>query len=151
MIEVLGVFRHTLKVELLLGTFIGAGIEKRDIIAVSLEEPESRNRLSNPSENSNGSRTELAFILATAWAVIGAGIGYRLYLGPVIWGIAFSVAGFLSGYVIKAIYLRSFTGKKNKPSTPGVVLIIRCTENQRQYIEQLMWENEVLGLTVFSG
>jgi hypothetical protein len=148
--EVLGVFRHTLKVELLLGTFIGAGIEKGDIIAVSLKNPESRTRKS-ANQTVSGSRSELAFILATAWAVIGAGIGYRLYLGPVIWGIGASMAGFLSGYMIQTISLHAFSGKKNKPSAPGVILIIRCPDNQRQHIEQLMMENEVLGLTVFSG
>ncbi|WP_010631238.1 hypothetical protein [Sporolactobacillus vineae] len=151
MIEILSIFKHTLKVEVILGALLHAGIERKDITAVSLERPGPDAALSSagPSESEREARLELPFILATAWAVIGAGVGYRLYFGPVIWGIGASIAGFLSGYLISCIFQFLKKGKKIKQSEPGVVLIIHCREDQRQRIEQLLSENEVLGLTVF--
>lgn len=149
MIEILGVFKHSLNIEIILGTLGSIGIHKDNIAAVSLDKPDSGSHPSSSGFSEDESSQDLSFILATALGVIGAGVGYRLYLGPVIWGIGFSMAGFLTGYIIQKVWQLK-KDKKNRRSDPDVVLIVRCKENQRQYIEQLMSENDVLGLTVFN-
>lgn len=149
MIEILGVFKHSLKIEIILGTLGSIGIQQDNIAAVPLEKPVSGSHSSSSESSEDESSQDLSFIFATALGVIGAGVGYRLYLGPVIWGICFSMVGFLTGYIIQKIWHLKKDQKK-KQSDPDIVLIVRCKENQRQYIEQLMSENEVLGLTVFN-
>lgn len=115
-----------------------AGIKKQDIAVIPFEEPPS----CQPSWNNNTEHAfELAFILATIASVIAASIGYRLYLGPIIWGTGAAVFGFFCGLLIQWLQSRSKVTKKEMP----ILIVITSTRSQEHVIKDILWTFRVIG------
>ncbi|WP_100487933.1 hypothetical protein [Sporolactobacillus pectinivorans] len=149
MIEILSIFEHSLFVEMALASLKSIGMDQKSLMALSLNlPPRSKRHTSTPISYDGYSRTDLGFIFATAFGVVGASAGFRLYWGPIIWGIASSLSGFLIGFLIEYFVLRH---KKQRSLAPKVIMIIRCRRDQQQQIEQILWENQALGLTIIES
>lgn len=151
MIEILCVFDHSLFIEMTLASLMDLGIEKEDIIAFTLKQRPDEPILFDSLNYQDGtSLFDLAAIFATILGVIGASIGFRLVWGPIVWGIIASTIGFLTGFAIDYLLTKTRSQMSARPSAvfPRVILVIRCRRNQQNSVEQLLWKNHALGLTV---
>ncbi|TGB00435.1 hypothetical protein E4665_01795 [Sporolactobacillus shoreae] len=146
MIEILSIFEQSLSVELVLTSLKSIGLDQKSMMAVPLKQPPRRKKKASVPVSYDGySRIDLGFILATAFGVIGASVGFRLYWGPIIWGIAASIVGFLIGFAIESFVIKN---KKKQISAPKIIIIIRCRNDMQYNVEQILWENQSLGLAV---
>lgn len=138
--QILALFEHSLSIEIVLSALMQKDINKNYIGVFPLDQPPHATKRSNDDIQR---RIDLGFILATAAGAIGASIGFNLYLGPIIWGIAASVGGFLTGYLINVMF-----GKKKKKSEPRIILVIHCPKSKADEICRLLWDYQSIGLTL---
>lgn len=154
LVEILSVFDHSLFAEMILRSLMDSGIEKNHIIIFSLRQrPHETLSLDTLNHPDDTSLFDLGAIFATIFGVIGASIGFRLTWGPIIWGLIASAGGFLSGLAINYLFTNKQSRLLGNPSSnsPGVILIVQCRCDQQRTVEQLLWKNHTLGLTVIDG
>jgi hypothetical protein len=86
--------------------------------------------------------------LATAFAVIGASVGFKLAWGPIYWGLISAFIGFALGFAIR--YINEKVIKKNTRRLKGkqsdIILIIECEETQAELIEHILWNHFAIGV-----
>ncbi|RNB78779.1 hypothetical protein EDM56_30370 [Brevibacillus fluminis] len=87
-----------------------------------------------------------AFLLGT----IGASKGFVWQGGPIIWGIAGAILGFLIGVSLNwFIYLLKRNKKQlqlKKGKKGEVILIVTCEDNLASAVEDILWDHKALGL-----
>ncbi|CAM3169514.1 hypothetical protein SPSP110954_06780 [Sporolactobacillus spathodeae] len=138
--QILALFEHSLSIEIVLSALMQKDINKNYIGVFPLDQPPHSTKRSIDDVQR---RMDLGFILATAAGAIGASIGFNLNLGPIIWGIATSVGGFLSGYLINVIL-----GKRKKKTEPQIILVVHCPKSKTEEICHLLWDYQSIGLTL---
>src|SRR5699024_11246043 len=79
----------------------------------------------------------------SAFAVVGTSIGFKLYLGPIVWGLMAGLIGFTLGLAIRLIIELVFKKRKKRlrGSHSETILIIDCKEEQVELIESILWEH----------
>ncbi|SFF98388.1 hypothetical protein [Sporolactobacillus nakayamae] len=144
MSNIICLFQPSLAVELVLTELQKNQIEQNNLACFVLDPI-----LSKPIMQSDEKMTkaEFGFIIATIFGVIGASVGFRLQLGPIVWGVCSSFVGFLIGFVID--YLIKIKGK-NKPQS-FVVISICCQKDQVPDVKSILTNYHVLGLTVIES
>ncbi|QBP40234.1 hypothetical protein [Paenisporosarcina antarctica] len=145
---VMSTFEHSIYVELALSALEMKSISKENILAVPLNNRKEDRKLFDTIHYSDGlSLFDLAVSLATAFAVVGSSVGFRLEWGPIIWGILYAIIGFIIGLLINLLKVKK--KKKNrlkKGKTSELIIIVHCLSDQVQMVEQIMWDNLALGV-----
>ncbi|MEH7235661.1 hypothetical protein [Bacillus sp. JJ1562] len=125
------------------------GIKSENIFAVPLDNRTDDIRLFDTLHRADGTTLiDLGVALATAFSVIGAGLGFILAWGPIYWGLIGAVIGFIVGFAIRLFI--ELVYKKKKRSQKGknaeIILIIDCEESQAAHVESILWDHLALGV-----
>lgn len=143
---IVGTFEQSIELEQALTVLENSSISKDQILVVFMDDKPSPIQIPGRTQNIHSNAFEVGIASATGCAVIGASVGYTLYLGPIICGLLGAVIGFAIGY---ALY---FFPNKNKlklratKKQPEVAVIIQCTKSQFSFIENIMWENHAISV-----
>ncbi|MGP4108754.1 hypothetical protein [Virgibacillus sp. L01] len=151
---IMATFDHSVYLELALSYLEQEDIPRENILAVPLDTRNEKMKLFDTLHKPDGiSLFDMASALATAFAVIGASIGFHLVLGPIIWGISGAIGGFILGLSIKFLIqkLKQKQQIKMKNKSTELVLIIHCNKNQVEVIEKLLWEHLAYGVAVLNN
>ncbi|RSK25888.1 hypothetical protein EJF36_02705 [Bacillus sp. HMF5848] len=146
-------FQHSLSLEYALTSIEEYGISKDKIWTVPLETQALQTKIFDSTHGTDGiSVINAALALGTAFAVVGASVGFKLFLGPIIWGIIGLVIGFFVGFIFQYIRKKSKSKKIHDPAaqiTSEVIIIIECANhNMAKEIEGIMKEAKVIGLGI---
>ncbi|MFB4169576.1 hypothetical protein [Virgibacillus sp. JSM 102003] len=151
---IMATFDHSVYLELALSYLEKENIPKENILAVPLDNRKEQLKLFDTLHRSDGvSLFDMASALATAFAVIGASIGFQLKLGPIIWGISGAIGGFILGFLIKLLIQKLKQKKqiKMKNKSTELILIIHCNKKQVEVIEKILWEHLALGVAILDN
>ncbi|MDQ0155788.1 hypothetical protein [Robertmurraya andreesenii] len=147
--QLFSTFETTSYLEMAISTLEKRGIPKEDIFAVPLDNKQEDRKLFDTLHRSDGtSLIDIGMGLATAFAVIGGSIGFKLAWGPIYWGLIGAFAGFVLGFVIR-LFLELVIMKKKrllKGKHSEVILIIDCAESQAELVEEILWSHFALGI-----
>ncbi|USK33213.1 hypothetical protein LIT25_22190 [Bacillus sp. F19] len=149
--QVFATFDHSTYLELAISQMEQEGIPKERILAVSLQTTDDSMKLMDSIHHSDGiSLFDTGAALATAFAVIGVSIGFRLAWGPVYWGLIGACSGLLLGFLLNLFYYRVIKKKKvklrSKMKETEVVLVIECHEDFYRRIEQVLSDNYAIAI-----
>jgi len=152
--QVFATFKNNDYLEIAIVEIEKKGIKSENIFAVPLDNPKEDVRLFDTLKESDGTTLfDIGAALATAFAVIGASLGFNLTWGPIYWGLIGAVVGFMIGFAIR-LYVE-IVYKKKKRSQNGkiaeTILIIDCDELQAKQIEDILWEYHALGVAIVKG
>ncbi|MCM3597811.1 hypothetical protein M4D55_18745 [Metabacillus idriensis] len=149
--QVFATFDHCTYLELAISQLEQEGIPKERILAVSLRTTDDSMKLMDSIHHSDGvSLFDTGAALATAFAVIGVSIGFKLAWGPVYWGLIGAGSGLLLGFLLNLIYYRVIKKKKlklrSKTKETEVVLVIECHEDFYRRINQVLSDNYAIAI-----
>ncbi len=112
------------------------GIPKDHIFAVPLNKSGDQTALLDSSHTQDGYNSfDLPMILAALFSLFGLIYGFLLSLGPVLWALIGTGAGFLVGFGIKLIDTKK---KQAKGKNAQVVLIIQCDSGESQTVQNTL-------------
>ncbi|WP_226037361.1 hypothetical protein [Aquibacillus saliphilus] len=142
-------FENNAFLEIALSVLEKEGITKEKIFAIPLDNRAEERRVFDSLHRSDGtSLIDIGMALATAFAVIGASIGFKLAWGPIYWGLIGAFIGFVVGFSIRLF--AELVLKKKKRRLRGrhseVILIVDCEELQIELVETILWEHFALGV-----
>lgn len=125
------------------------GVKKESIFAVPLDNRTEERKIFDSIHRSDGiSLIDIGMGLATAFAVIGASVGFKLDWGPIYWGLIGAFTGFVIGLAIR-LFIQLILKKRKrvlKGKHSEIILIIDCEERQAELIENILWEHFALGI-----
>ena len=148
-LQIFSTFETTSYLEMAISTLEKKGIKKDRIFAVPLDNRQEERKLFDTLHRSDGtSLIDLGMVLATAFSVIAASIGFKLTWGPIYWGLIGAAIGFVVGFAIKLF--AELVLKKNRRLLKGkhseIILIIDCEETQAEYVENVLWNHFAIGV-----
>ncbi len=146
--HVISSFDHSIYLELAINAVEEEGILKKNILVVPLEKPKLKPKMLDSMHRSDGiSVLDLGVATATAFTVVGSSYGFTLTGGPVLWGIAGAVIGFIVGVIIDLLIKRKKPNKHAvKGKTTEVFVIVDCCGHQAERIESIFWEHHAFGV-----
>ncbi|MFD1779453.1 hypothetical protein ACFSFW_12295 [Fredinandcohnia salidurans] len=147
--QVFATFESNDYVEIAIAEIEKKGIKSENIFAVPLDNRTEDVRLFDTLYRSDGTTLiDIGAALATAFAVIGASLGFNLTWGPIYWGLIGAALGFIIGFAIRLSV--ELVYKKKKRSQKGkiaeIILIIDCEESQAKQVELILWDHLALGV-----
>jgi len=148
-LQVYSTFENDLNLEMAIVTLEKQGIKKDRIFAVPLENPTEERKLLDSIRHSDGISTiDLGIVLATAFSVIGASVGFELSWGPIYCGIIAAILGFVIGLAIRLYTEKYFRKRKRlaKGKTSEVILIVDCEKTQGDLVESILWDHLAIGI-----
>lgn len=148
-LQIISTFEHSTYLELAITAIEQLGVQKRDILAVPLVNRAQERRLFDTLHRADGiSLFDKGAAIGTAFAVIGASIGFQLKWGPIYWGLIGGAVGFVIGFLIDFIIYKVIHRRKRvlKGKHSEVVLVINCPNELAEKVEQLLWEHLALGV-----
>ena len=89
---------------------------------------------------------DLPFILGSFFMLLGGIYGFYLTLGPILWGLIGTIAGFGIGLLIKLSVTKKHAKNRNDKKGSEVVLIIECHAHQMELIKDMLWAHHALGV-----
>ncbi|MBY7144897.1 hypothetical protein KFZ56_17920 [Virgibacillus sp. NKC19-3] len=147
--QLYSIFDNDIFLEMAISTLEKRGIKRESIYAVPLDNRVEARRLFDSLDTSDGtSLIDIGTALATAFAVVGTSIGFKMAWGPIVWGLLFAFLGFIIGVVIRLFTENVFKKRKRmlKGKHPEVILIIDCKEEWMELVEKILWEHLALGV-----
>lgn len=148
MIQIFSAFEHSVHLELAISSLEKNGIGKDAMFAVPLTLRRNDRRLFDSLHRADGiSLLSTGAALGTAFAVVGASVGFKLAWGPIYWGLIGTALGFLLGFLIDLFYYKVI--KKNRRvlsgKNPDVIFIVECEEAKGDVVEEILWHHFALG------
>lgn len=140
--QVFAAFDHCTYLELAISKIEQEGIHKDRILAVPLKSNDDSVKLMDSIHHSDGiSLFDTGAALATAFAVIGVSIGFKLEWGPVYWGLIGAGSGLLLGFAINLFYYTvikkenlKLAGAQKKPKSSWLLNAVRkCFHAWKKY------------------
>ncbi|WP_112180641.1 MULTISPECIES: hypothetical protein [Paraliobacillus] len=151
--QIFSTFENTVYLEIALSMLEKEGISKERIFAVPLDNRKEERKVFDTIHRSDGtSMIDIGMALATAFAVVGASIGFKLAWGPIYWGLIGAVLGFLLGLSIR-IFTEIFLKKRRrllKGKHGEVIVIVDCEEKDIDLVEAILWDHFALGVAKVS-
>lgn len=147
--QLIATFKHHISLEMCIAAIEKKGIQKENIFAIPLNTRPGKIKLFDTIEQADGvSLLDVGLVLGTAFAVVGTSIGFKLYLGPIVWGLMAGLIGFTLGLAIRLIIELVFKKRKKRlrGSHSETILVIDCKEVQVELIESILWEHYALGV-----
>lgn len=138
---IVGTFQPSIEIDHALSEIEQYGIPPEEIMVLYMNElPPISNKKKSPIDL-HVSSFEIGIAFATGLAVIGASIGFKLFLGPIFSGILAAIIGFFFGYYL---YYFSQRKKKNRQhqNIPEIILIIQSPREIASSIKQILWEHK---------
>ncbi len=125
------------------------GVKKENIFAIPLDNRVEQRKVFDTMNRSDGTTLiDIGMALATAFAVIGASVGFILAWGPIYWGLIGAFIGFMIGFAIRLF--TELVIKKRKRVLKGqhseLILIIECEDSLSSVIEKILWDHFALGV-----
>ncbi|KSU63126.1 hypothetical protein AS034_02400 [[Bacillus] enclensis] len=147
--QLFSTFEHTIHIELAVATLEKKGIAKENIFIVPLDNMTEERKVFDTMHRSDGtSLIDIGAALATAFAVIGASIGFELKWGPIYWGLIGAAAGFILGFAIRLFTEKIM--KKRRRVLKGfhseIIMIIDCEESEGELVENILFKHYALGV-----
>lgn len=149
MIQIFSTFEHSLNLELAISSLEKNGIAKEHIFAVPLTNRKAERRLFDTIHSTDGiSLVSTGAALGTAFAVIGASVGFKLAWGPIYWGLIGTAGGFVLGLLIDILYYKVIKKRQRllRGKNSEVILIVECHEEKGDIVEEILWHHFALGL-----
>jgi len=141
-------FEHSLYLEVAISDLLQNGVAKEKILAVPLRQKALDSIFSNNINCPAGtSLIDSAAVTGTALMVLGVIYGFVWKWGPIIWGLIGLLAGAALGAFLALVMSRTRRGiKRPKGVGAEVFLMINCNANQLEASEQILWNNQALGV-----
>ena len=152
--QIFSTFEHSSYLELAITSLEKVGVQKDNILAVSLMNRVQERKLFDTLHRADGiSLFDKGAAIGTAFSVIGASIGFVLEWGPIFWGLIGGATGFIIGFVIDYIFYKVNHKRKRilKGKHSEVVLVINCPNELVEKVEQLLWDHLALGVAKLEG
>ncbi|SFI80479.1 hypothetical protein SAMN02799624_02270 [Paenibacillus sp. UNC496MF] len=149
MLQIFSTFEHSASLELAISSLEKNGVNKERIFAVPLTNRKAERRLFDSTHNEDGiSLLSTGAALGTAFAVVGASVGFRLAWGPIYWGLIGTAGGFLLGFLIDWFYYKVIKKRQHllRGKNSEVILIVECQEDQGDLVEHILWHHFAFGL-----
>ncbi|PGT77117.1 hypothetical protein [Bacillus sp. AFS040349] len=147
--QLFSTFEHTVFIEMAIATIEKKGIKKENIFVVPLDNRKEKHKVFDTLHRSDGtSLIDIGAALATAFAVIGASIGFELAWGPIYWGLIGAFVGFMLGFAIR-LFTEVIIKKKRrllKGFHSELILIVDCEDSQAEMIENILFAHFALGV-----
>ena len=150
-LQLFSTFESNAFLEMAISTLEKKGIKKENIFAVPLDNRTEERKVLDSLHRSDGtSLVDLGMVLATAFSVVGASIGFKLSWGPIYWGLISAFIGFVLGFAIRLF--TELVLKKKRRVLRGkhseIILIIDCEERQTELVENILWNHFSLGVAI---
>ncbi|OZB92438.1 hypothetical protein [Paenibacillus sp. XY044] len=148
MVQIFSTFEHSTNLELAITMLEQNGIKKENIFAVPLTNRKTERRLFDSIHNADGiSMISTGAALGTAFAVVGASVGFKLAWGPIYCGLIGTAGGFLLGICIDVFYYKVIKKQRRllRGKNTEVILIIECGESQADTVENILWQYYAFG------
>lgn len=151
---IIATFEHSLDLELIISELEDKGINKKSILALPLRKREEERKLFDTIHYADGiSLFDGAFVLGSAFMVLGAVYGFIWEWGPIIWGLLGLIIGGLLGFIMD-YFIGRFRKKpkrilQKKLIPTEVVLIIKSPAEKLEIFERILWEHLALGVARF--
>ncbi|MDQ0116473.1 hypothetical protein [Paenibacillus harenae] len=148
MVQIFSTFEHSTNLELAITVLEKNGIQKGNIFAVPLTNRKTERRLFDSIHNADGiSLISTGAALGTAFAVIGASVGFKLAWGPIYWGLIGVAGGFALGVCIDVFYYKVIKKQQRllRGKNSEVILVIECEESQADIVEDVLWHHFAIG------
>ncbi|WP_163536257.1 hypothetical protein [Gracilibacillus sp. YIM 98692] len=141
-------FEQSTSLELAISALEQEEITKSQILAIPLDKRTEKRKLFDTIHRADGfSLFDVAAVLGTCGMLLGAIYGMVLEWGPILWGLIGLIAGLLLGYLLKMLFVKKQNKKAIKQSSETeVFLMIHCTDDQREMVEGILWDNMALGV-----
>jgi hypothetical protein len=146
-------FDYSPALEIALTELMENEIPQNHILALPLDKVTESPRLFDSIHYADGtSLVDLAGILGCIFMLLGSIYGFVLEWGPIIWALIGLVAGLITGFFIKWIYIRAkYKRSFSKSKVEVFVMIYTGDENKVQKIKEILWQHNAQGLTVYQG
>lgn len=150
-VQLFSTFETNLYLEMAISKLKKHGIKKENIFVVPLDNREEERKVFDSLHRSDGTTLiDIGVALATAFAVIGASIGFKLSWGPIYWGLIGAFIGFVVGFAIRLFTELVLKKKKIKKRLRGkhseAIVIIDCEESEAKWVESVLWNHFALGV-----
>ncbi|MHC0039646.1 hypothetical protein [Pseudoneobacillus sp. C159] len=123
------------------------GVKKESIFAVPLHHRTEQGKLFDTLHRADGTTLfDIGMVLATAFSVIGASLGFNWSWGPIYWGLIGAVIGFMLGVAIRLSIVKVTNKKAPKGEYAGIILIVDCEESKVDSLERILWHHFALGV-----
>lgn len=147
--QLFSTFEHTIQIEMAVATLEKKGIPSENIFVLPLDNRTEDKKLFDTIQRSDGtSLIDVGAALATAFAVIGASIGFKLAWGPIYWGLIGAGVGFVVGFAIRLFTEKVIKKKRRvlKGFHSEILLIVDCDEPRGELVENILFSHYALGL-----
>ncbi|MFE8697752.1 hypothetical protein ACFYKT_15540 [Cytobacillus sp. FJAT-53684] len=141
---IIGTFKQSIELEQALTVLENSSISRDQILVVFMDDKPAPSQIPGRTRNIHSNAFEIGMASSTGCAVIGASVGFTLYLGPIICGLLGAVIGFAIGYALYYFPNKNKLHLTKMKGQPEVAVIIQCTKNQLLFIEDIMWENQAI-------
>lgn len=144
---VIASFEQTLFLELAITAVEQEGVPKHRILAAPLDKRTEERKLFDTIHRADGfSLFDLAAVLGTCGMLLGAIYGMVLRWGPILWGLIGLVLGLVIGFLIRLLVTKKQNKANRRSITTEVFLMIRCESEEAKNIENILWDNNALGI-----
>ncbi|MDE5414302.1 hypothetical protein [Alkalihalobacterium chitinilyticum] len=147
--QIFSTFEHSSYLELSITSLEKIGVSRECILAVPLINRVEERRLFDTLHRADGiSLFDKGAAIGTAFAVIGASVGFVLEWGPIYWGLIGAAVGFIIGFIIDYIIFKVIHKRKRvlKGKQSEVVLVVECSKELVDKVEEILWEHLALGV-----
>jgi hypothetical protein len=143
-------FKYNMEMELTLRELEELGLTKEQILVVPLDKIKYHTKTIDSMHKSDGrSLIDLAAIFGTIFMLLGVIYGYVFYLGPILWGLFGLVFGGIFGFLVDYFFTkRSESPLRTRRSDTDIIVMIQCTDDKQEKVEDVLWNNMVLGVGV---
>lgn len=143
--NIISVFDHSLKVELVLHELEKHHIRKEDIFVSSLNKKGVEKKYMDPF-NADGFNMFFVASVSMIMMLLGTIYGFVRYLGPILWGLIGLIVGICITIPVDYLYKRWRNKEKIKPSKAELIIVIHCEESKAALIESLLYQYHTIGL-----
>lgn len=152
--QVFSTFEHSSYLELAITALEKTGVEKESILAVPLINRVEERRLFDTLHRADGiSLFDKGAAIGTAFSVVGASVGFDLEWGPIYWGLIGAATGFIIGFIIDYIIFKVVHKRERavKGKHSEVVLVVECSKELVEKVEEILWEHLAIGVAKLEG
>ncbi|WP_342515694.1 hypothetical protein [Sutcliffiella sp. FSL R7-0096] len=139
-----------MEMELTLRELEELGLTKDQILVIPLDKIKSQTKVMDSMHRSDGrSLIDLAAIFGIIFMLLGVIYGYIFYLGPILWGLFGLVFGSILGFLVDYYFTKKNEQSISKRgSDADLVIMIQCPKEKQEKVEDVLWNNMVLGVGV---
>jgi hypothetical protein len=143
-------FKYNMEMELTLRELEELGLTKDQILVIPLDKIKFQTKVMDSMHRSDGrSLIDLAAIFGIIFMLLGVIYGFIFYLGPILWGLFGLVFGSILGFLIDYYFTKKNEQSiRKRDSDADLVIMIQCPKEKQEKVEDVLWNNMVLGVGV---